>query len=138
MRRRAPPFSGRLSGMSGPRWHRSVGWAVGLSVVTTAGLGMLTWMLGIMDVLTYGAIAIVAQESVTAPEPDRYRLAFAVGAVVNLTGAPVLAWVASRTPARAWPPFAQGLVGALAASVVAACALLLMLGISPIDFLSAL
>lgn len=124
--------------MSGPRWHRSVIWAAALSVVTTVGLGVLSWGLGIMDVLTHAAIALVAPESGTAPEPDRYRLAFAVGAVVNLTGAPALAWVASRTSAGAWPPFVQGLTAALTAVVVATCALLLMLGISPIDVLSAL
>jgi hypothetical protein len=112
-------------------------WAVGLSVVTTVGLGVLTWGLGVMHAMSYGAIAVVSPESMTAPEPDRYALALTVGATVSLTGALLVAWVVSRTPARGWPPLAQGTVAALVALVAGAWALLHVLGVGLVGFAAA-
>jgi hypothetical protein len=57
--------------------------------------------------------------------------------IVNLLGAVALAWLGSK-PGRTWPPSVQGLAAALLAAVGAACALLLTLGINPVDFVVAL
>jgi hypothetical protein len=115
-----------------------VWWALAFSAVSTAALLALAWVLLIMHALGYGVAAVMASEAVTAPDGDRYGLAFAVAAIVNLASAATLAWLASRTPVRTWPPAAQGLAGALLAAVAAVCVLLLALGIRPVDFLAAL
>jgi hypothetical protein len=117
---------------------RPVWWALAFSAVSTAALLALAWALLIAHALGYGVAAVMAPEAVAAPDGDRYRVAFAIAAILNLAGAMTLAWLASRTPARTWPPAAQGLAGALFAAVAAACVLLLALGISPVDFLAAL
>lgn len=116
-----------------------VWWALAFGGLTTLGLGVLAWGLLIMHALSYGVANVIAPETgLAAPEGSRYVLALAVGVIVNLAGGPTLIWLAIRTPARAWPPVVLGLCTALLAAVVATCALLLTLGINPVDFVHAL
>jgi hypothetical protein len=112
-----------------------VWWALGFSVVTTVGLGVLVWGILIVDLIGYGAAAVMMPETTpTAPEDAPYGLAFAVGVVVNVVCASALARLAFRTPVRTWPPAVQGLAAALTAGLTAVCALLLTLGINPVGF----
>lgn len=113
-------------------------WAIGLSALTTIGLGLLTWGMVIMHALVSGVDGLIGQGDVEAVDPQRYELALVVGAAVNLLGAPTFAWLASRTPARGWPPPAQGAVAALLAGVIGLWALLRILGIGLLDVLLAL
>ena len=116
-----------------------VWWALAFGGLTTVGLGVLTYGLLILDALVYGTTKVIAPETgIAVPEGDRYGLAFAVGVIVNLVSGPALIWLATRTRARTWPPVALGLCAALVAAVAATCALLLTLGINPIDFVLAL
>jgi len=118
----------------GPVW-----WVLVFGGLTTAGLGVFTWVLLVMHALGYGVAAVIAPETeVAAPDGGRYGLAFVVGVIVNLAAAAALTRLASHTAIRTWPPVAQGLGTALVAATVASCALLLTLGISPVGFLLAL
>ena len=124
------PESRRSHGLLVPVW-----WSLGFGGLTTLGLGVLAWGLLIAHALMYGTIEVIGlSKGITAPESNRYLLAFAVGAVVNLAGAPALIWLAVRTRVRSWPPVVLGLAAALVAAVAAACALLLVLGLNPVEF----
>lgn len=112
-------------------------WALVFAVVTTAGLGLLAWGLLVMHALTYGAAAVIGPETITAPGGARYRLGFTVGVAVNFATAAGLARLACHTPGRTWPPALQGLAAALLAAVAASCALLVTIGINPVDFVTA-
>ena len=90
-----------------PAW-----WALAFAAVTTAVLGLLAWGLLVMHALTYGAAAVVGPESIAAPDGDRYRVGFAVAAVVNLVSAPALAGLACPSSERTWPPIVQGVAAA--------------------------
>jgi hypothetical protein len=123
--------------MDRPTWPRSAMWALGFGAVTTVGLGVLTGMLILLHAFVSGVIGVIGQpgtEAIEALEPLRYVVAFAVGAVVNLAVALSLVWVASRTPARDWPPLAQGALAAFFAAVLGLWALLQVLGIGLVDF----
>lgn len=111
-------------------------WALAFSAVTTLGLGILVWMILLSHALVYGVAAVISPEAVAAPEEGRYALAFAVGALANLVSAPALVSLARTGLHLKWTPVAQGLAAAVTAFVVAACALLLTLGINPVDFLA--
>ena len=113
-------------------------WALTLAAVTTAGLGLLAWGLLLMHAFIYGAAAVVGVELITAPDGTRYRLGFTIAVIVNLASAPVLARLACHTPARNWPAVLQGLAAALLAAIAAGCALLVTVGINPVDFVTAL
>ncbi len=91
-----------------------------------------------MHALTYGAAAVVGPESITAPDVARYRVGFTVAVIVNLVSAPALARLACHTPGRTWPPILQGLAAALIAAIAAGSALLVTVGINPLDFMGAL
>ena len=114
-------------------------WALAFAAVTTAGLALLGWALLIMHALSYGATALIGPGTIAAaPDAARYRQGFTVAVIVNLVSAPVLAWLVCHTPGRTWLPVLQGLAAAGLAAVAAGCALLLSLGIDPVDFVSAL
>jgi hypothetical protein len=115
-----------------------VWWALAFGAVTTAGLGILAWGILIAQALSYGVADVISPGAMKAPDGGRYGQAFVVGVAVNLSSSLALAWLAFRTPGRTWPPAAQGLAAALLAAVGAACALLLTLGINPVDFVAAL
>lgn len=121
-----------------PRSRRTVvpvWWSLGFSGLTTLGLGVLTWGLLIAHALMYGTLEVIGPtKGITAPEGNRYLLAFVVAAFVNLVGAPALIWLVVRTGVRSWPPVVLGLGAALVAAVAGACALLLMLGLNPVEF----
>ena len=112
-------------------------WALALAAVTTAGLGLLAWGLLLMHAFIYGAAAVVGVELITAPDGTRYRLGFTIAVIVNLASAPVLARLACHTPARTWPAVLQGLAAALLSATAAGCALLVTVGINPVDFVTA-
>ena len=114
--------------------YEPVWWALAFAVVTTAGLGLLAWGLLIMHALIYGAGAVVGPETIAAPDGARYRLGLTVAVVVNLATAAGLARIAAQTPGRTWSPALQGLAAALLAAVAAGCALLVTVGINPVDF----
>ena len=113
-------------------------WALGFAAVTTAGLGLLAWGLLVLDVLIYGTADVIGPETITAPDGARYRLGFTLAVAVNLATAAGLAGLACHTPGRTWPPAFQGLAAALLATVAAGCALLVAIGINPVDFVTAL
>ena len=127
------PSSRRRSSRFRPVW-----WAIGFSILTTVGLGALTWGLVIAHALAYLVGAVVGPQTIAAVDGDPYRLAFAVGLIANLASASSLAWLAARTPARTWNPVVQGLTAAFLAAVAGASALLLALGMNPIAFVIAL
>ena len=114
--------------------YEPVWWALAFAVVTTAGLGLLAWGLLIMHALIYGAGAVVGPETIAAPDGARYRLGLTVAVVVNLATAAGLTRIAAHTPGRTWSPALQGLAAALLAAVAAGCALLVTVGINPVDF----
>jgi hypothetical protein len=76
--------------------------------------------------------------TIAAPDAARYRQGFTLAVIVNLVSAPVLARLVCHTPGRTWLPVLQGLAAAGLAAVAAGCALLLSLGIDPVNFVSAL
>ncbi|HEU5144185.1 MAG TPA: hypothetical protein VFT81_03345 [Dermatophilaceae bacterium] len=119
------------------RYH-PVWWALAFGAVTTAGLGILAWWILIAHALSHGVADVISPGAMAAPDGRRYGLALAGGGIVNLSSAMALAWLAFHTPGRTWPPAAQGLAAALVAAVGAACALLLTLGINPVDLVVAL
>ena len=125
----------------GAESSRKVGpacWALVFCGLTIIGLGVFIWILLVMHALGYGVASVIAPESeVAAPVEGRYGFAFAVGVLVNLAGALALVVLASRTAARRWPPVAQGLCAAVVAASAASCALLLTLGINPVEFVLA-
>jgi len=127
------------AGWSPATRHRAVGWAVGLSVVTSAGLGALTLGLLLMHALGYGfAAALFPDIGGLPPDGSQYGLALAVGVTVNVGLATAMVGLAHRTPARGWPPALQSSVAAVVAGVVAASVLLLTLGIDPVGFVLSL
>jgi hypothetical protein len=111
-----------------------VGWALVFAAVTTAGLGLLAWGLLVMHALFYGAGAVIGPEAITAPDGARYRVGFTVAVVVNLATAAGVARLACHTPGGTWPTALQGLAAALLAAVAAGCALLVTVGMNPVDF----
>lgn len=116
-----------------------VWWTAGLVVLTTTGLGLLTWALLIMHALTYGTFEVLRpQAGVIAPEFDNYVRAFLVGATVNVAVAFAMVCLANRTRAQRWHPITVGIMTALAGAVAGGSALLLVLGINPVSFLLAL
>lgn len=106
-------------------------WALAYAVVTTAALALLAWAILILDALTYG-VSQVFGVTVDSPVIDRYGGAFAAAVGVNLVGTLLLSRLALRTSAAAWPPAIAGALVAVAAGTVAACVLLLGLGINPV------
>jgi hypothetical protein len=114
--------------------YQPVWWALAFSAATTAGLGILAWWILITHALSFGVAGVISPGAMAAPDGGRYSLAFVVGVVVNFSSAVWLAWLAFHTHARTWPPAVQGLGAAILAAVGAACALLLALGIHPVDF----
>lgn len=114
----------------------AVWWALALSALTAAGLGVLTAALLALHALGYGTATVLTPDTqVEAPEVGRYAFAFAFGVVVDAATAAVLGRLAPRTAVRTWPPVAQGLLCAVVAAACAVCALLLTLGLSPIGLL---
>ena len=116
-------------------------WAtlVVLVLVTSAGLGFLTWGLLVMHGMTYGAFEVLRpQTGLAAPEVDTYVRAFVVGMTVNVAVGFLTVRLSRGIPARRWYPLIVGVIAALVGAVVGGSALLLMLGISPIEFLLAL
>ena len=119
---------------NGPAW-----WALAFGVLTTAGLAVLTWGLFVVHALSYGVGSVVAPETeVAAPETGRDALALTLGVLVHVASASASLRLAPHTPIRTWPAVLQGLGASLIAVALASCALLLMLGISPLGFLLAL
>lgn len=117
--------------------HRAVWWALAFAAGTTLVLGLLVWGLLVMHALVYGTAAVIGPETITAPAGGRYRLGFTVALAVNLVTAAGLAGLVGRTPGRSWPPALQGLAAALLAAVAAGCALLITVGINPVDLATA-
>ena len=134
----ALPERGRILPPSSRSRYRPVWWALAFGGVTTTGLGVLAWGILIAHALSYGVADVISPGTMAAPDGGRYGVAFVVGVVVNLSSAVALSWLAFHTPGRTWPPSVQGLAAALFAAVGAACALLLTLGIDPVDLLLAL
>ncbi len=117
--------------------YQPVWWALAFAAVTTVGLALLAWGLLILHALVYGSAAVIQLEPITPPDDALYLVAFTVAVMVNLASAAALAWIAWHTPVRAWPPALQGLAAAVLAAVAGVCALLLTLGINPVDFVLA-
>jgi hypothetical protein len=114
-----------------------VWWALAFAAVTTGGLALLVWALLILHAFAYGGAAVIQLEPIDPPDTARYLLAFTVAVTVNLASAAALGDLAGHTPGRTWPPALQGLAAAVLAAVAAGCALLLTLGINPVDFVLA-
>lgn len=111
-------------------------WTAGFVVLTTTGLGLLTWGLLIMHAMTFGTFEVLQpQAGVIAPKLDNYVRAFFVGATVNVAVAFGLVWLAHKTRARGWHPITVAVMAILAGAVVSSSASLIMLGINPVTFL---
>ncbi|WP_323096417.1 hypothetical protein [Intrasporangium sp. YIM S08009] len=114
---------------------RAVAWALGLGVLATGGLAVLAWALLVMHAIGYGGFLVLSPESgVAPPDEHRYILALATGACIALVGGPLLAWSAARGPARTWGAALVGIGAGVLAAVAGASALMLVLGIDPVDF----
>ena len=138
--------SGTVVGMSSslvvptqprPR-SEAVGWALVFGVLTSLALALLALALLVMNAMAYGVALVFGPDLPASPENSRYLLALVFGVVVSMAGAPAVAWLGFGPSSRTWPPMALGLAAATAAAVVALCALLVTLGNSPVDFVSAL
>lgn len=116
----------------------AVGWALVFGVLTSLALAALAVVLLLMNAMAYGVALVFAPDVLASPDESRYLLALVFGVVLSMAGSPALAWLGFGSSSRSWPPMVQGLAAAVLAAVVAVCALLLTLGISPIDFLAAL
>ena len=114
--------------------YHSVWWALAFAAVTTVGLALVAWGLLILHAFVYGSAAVIQLEPIAPPDDARYLLAFTIAVTVNLATAAALAWIAWYTPVRTWPAALQGLAAAVLAAVAGVCALLLTLGINPVDF----
>jgi hypothetical protein len=113
-----------------------VWWVVVFGVVTTGGLGALALGLFLLHALGYGAVAVLApQAGAAAPDGGRHVLAFALGVVVQIAAASAATVLAPRTVLHTWRPVALGLAASLVAAMLASCALLLTVGISPVALL---
>lgn len=115
--------------------HESAGWALLFGALATVGQGLLAGGLLAMEALVAGVGAVVASGTIAAPDGGRYALAVAVAVVLTLAGGPALAWVGFGASSRSWPAVVRGLLAAAIAAVTAACALLVVLGIDPTDFI---
>lgn len=114
----------------GPAW-----WAAVLSALAAAGLVALDVVLLLMDALATGAIAVLDPESEDlSPTSADYAEAGVLGSTVALVGSQVLVLLGARTAVTRWPPVLQGLAATLLASVLGTVALLLRLGIDPLEF----
>ncbi|MGD8201342.1 hypothetical protein ACQE98_11835 [Ornithinimicrobium sp. W1679] len=117
----------------------SLWWTLALLVLTTAGLGLLAWALLVTHGMAYAAFEVFRPQGVVAaPDLDDYLRALLVAVTSNVAVALALVWLARRTRARRWHPVAVGVLAAVTAVVLAGSAMLLLLGISPIDFVLAL
>jgi hypothetical protein len=115
-----------------------VWWTLVFGALTTAGLAVLTCALLVLHALGDGMAAVIAPDAdVAAPDTGRYGLAFGVGVIVQLATAWASTRLAARTAIRRWPSVAQCLCTALVAAAFGTCALLLTLGISPVDVVRA-
>ena len=112
-------------------------WAAGFAALTSAGLAALAWGLLVMDALVAMGLALVVADG-DVGLGGGYGRALALGIAVNLLLAATVALSLRRTPARTWPPWVQGLASAGVAALVSGAVLLLLVGISPIAFVSAL
>ena len=75
-------------------------WTAGFVILTTTGLGLLTWGLLIMHAMTYGTFEVFRpQAGVIALEFDDYVRAFLVGVTVNVGVAFGAVWLANKTRA---------------------------------------
>lgn len=121
----------------GPDLRGSVRWSVVFAVLSSFGLAALAWGLLVMEALVAMGVALVSPDA-DVGVGGRYGWALAIGIVVNLIVAPLLALSLRRTPARAWTPWLQGLASAGVAALVSGAVLLAVVGISPIAFVSGL
>ena len=129
-----------MGSAGGPR--SVVGWAVLFAALTSVGLAALAWLLVTMDVLVaigLGFAGPLGSESGPGRIPilDGYGTALVLGIVVNVVATIVIALIAGRTFAMAWPTWVTGLVSAFLAALVAGGVQLMALGISPLDFVTA-
>jgi hypothetical protein len=119
-----------VAGSSSGRWGLSLPWwSVALATLTTVGLALLAFAILVLDAFTYGTVDVFDPGAIDPPIVDRYRLAFAVGAGINLFGAIALSRLALRTPAATWPPILAALPIALVTGAIAVVAMLATLGI---------
>lgn len=109
-------------------------WAVALVVVTGAVLAALDWAVLVLHGLTYGMAQVIGTSELSPPDTDRYGWALAVGVVVDVVAAAAVLWLL-RHAAVQWPSWATALLAAAVGGVVAAGALLAVLGINPLDVL---
>ena len=113
-----------------------VWWTAGFVILTTTGLGLLTWGLLIMHAMTYGTFEVLRpQAGVIAPEFDNYVRAFLVGVTVNVGVAFGTVWLANKTRARGWHPITVAVIAGVAGAVASSSASLMMLSINPVTFL---
>lgn len=110
-------------------------WTLGLVVVTSVGLAALDWAVLVLHGLTYGIVRVIGTSEVSPPDTNRYGWALAVGVLVDVVGAAATLSLLWRTTARHWPSWTTALLAAAFGGVAAASALLLVLGINPIDVL---
>lgn len=120
----------------GRRWPKAqTWWATGFVVVTVVALVALDWALLMVHALGYGFSQVLGPDGVASPDTDRYIRALVVGGLVDVAGTTAMLWLLLRTTAGQWPAWTTALLAAAVGGVVGASALVLVLGISPIDLL---
>lgn len=110
-------------------------WAIAFVTVTAVGLGALAWAVLMMHALTYGMTEVLGMARPDPPDTDRYGWALAVGVAVDAAVTAAMLWQLGRTAARQWPAWVTALLAAVVGGATGASALLLVLGINPIDVL---
>lgn len=110
-------------------------WATAFVTVTAVGLAVLAWAELVLHGLTYGIGKALGLAQIAPPDTDRYGWALGVGVVVDAAVTATMLWLLGRTAARQWPAWVTALLAATVGGVVGASALLLMLGIDPLDVL---
>ena len=123
----------RRSGIGAP-W-----WAAVFSALLAACLVGLAMVLFLMDALATGVATVLSPDSeMNGPAASVYVEAAVLATVVVLLLGQGLVRLVARTGAATWPPALRGIGAAVVAALIGGAAMLLRLGIDPVDFLAAL
>jgi len=116
--------------------YRAVWWALGFTVPVVIALAALAVGIFLTITTVYGVgVVMFPGTDLTAPGGTEFRIALAASTLVAVLGSVGLALLGRYEPVAGWHPALVGLLAALLAGLVAACVLLLALGINPLSLL---
>jgi hypothetical protein len=111
-------------------------WGAAVLVIgTSVGLAALDWAVLVLHGLTYGMARVLGTSEPSPPDSNRYGWALAVGLVVDVGGTAASLWLLGLAAARQWRAGVTSLLAAAVGGAAGASALLLVLGINPLDLL---